>query len=210
MTGIIKNMKILLSILIFFLYINWSFAQQTPITKLNYAYKSINDAFGGFIQTNYIKDLDKTQKFKGKFFIKGDKIRWQYEGEFSQVIYINKNTFTIYDKTKKQAIQSSFSEEKFGQLPLALLSRIADIEKDFEIIEKSENRITLTPKAKMGNIKKIEITIHDEDFPIKSLKITDTLANTIKIDFYSVKINTNLKDSIFRFVPKKDDTVLTH
>ncbi|MEN2995264.1 MAG: outer membrane lipoprotein carrier protein LolA [Thermodesulfovibrio sp.] len=203
-------MKTLLLILIFFLYLNWSFAQQTTITKLNNTYKNINDAFGRFIQTNYIKDLDKTQKFKGKFFIKADKIRWQYEGEFSQVIYIDKNTFTIYDKSKKQAIQSSFSEEKFGQLPLALLSRIADIEKDFEIIEKSENRIILTPKTKMGNVKKIEIIICDEDFPIKSLKITDTLANIIKIDFYSVRINTNLKDSIFKFVPKKDDTVLTH
>lgn len=208
--GIIKDMKNLLIILLLILFANPILAQDSTLSKLNEAYKNINDASGSFIQTSYIKDLDKTQKFKGRFFIKTDKIRWQYEREFPQVIYLNKGTLTLYDKTRKQAIQNSFSEEKYGQLPIALLSRMADIEKDFEITEKSENSLMLIPKTKMGNIKKIEITIQDEDFPIKSLKVTDTSANTIRIDFYSVTINKNLKDSIFQFIPKKDDTVLKY
>lgn len=203
-------MKILLINLLFFLFTNPVFAQDSAITKLNNAYKNINDASGTFIQTSYIKDLDKTQKFKGKFFIKADKIRWQYEGEFPQIIYLNKKTLIVYDKIRKQAIQSNFSEEKYGQLPLALLSRMANIDKDFEIIEKSENSLILIPKTKMGNIKRIELIIYEGDFPIKSLNITDNASNTVKIDFYAVRININLKDSIFKFVPKKDDTVLKY
>jgi outer membrane lipoprotein carrier protein len=208
--GIIKNMKNLLIILLLFLFANPILAQDSALSKLNEAYKNINDASGSFTQTSYIKDLDKTQKFKGRFFIKGDKIRWQYEGEFPQVIFLNKETLIVYDRKRKQAIQSIFSEEKYGQLPIALLSRMADIEKDFEITEKSKNTLILIPKTKMGNIKKIEITIQDEDFPIKFLKVTDTSANTVRIDFYSVTINKNLKNSIFQFVPKKDDTVLKY
>lgn len=203
-------MKILLINLFIFLFTNIVFAQDSAITKLNNAYNNINDASGSFIQTSYIKDLDKTHKFKGKFFIKADRIKWQYEGEFPQVIYLNRETLTVYDKTKKQAIQSSFSEDKFGQLPIALLSRMADIEKNFEITEKSENTLILIPKTKMGNIKIIELIIHEDAFPIKSLKITDNASNTVKIDFYSVKVNTNLKDSIFKFIPKKDDTVIKY
>lgn len=193
-----------------FIFVNSIFAQDSTLRKLNNDYKNINDANGDFIQTSHIKELNKTHKFKGRFFIKADRIRWQYEGDFPQIIYLNKETLTVYDKNRKQAIQSSFSEEKYGQLPLALLSRMADIEKDFEIIEKSENALTLIPKTKMGNIRRIELIIHGEDFPIKSLKITDNASNTVKIDFYSVKINTNLKDSIFKFIPKKDDTVLKY
>jgi len=208
--GIIKNMKNLLIILLLFLFANPILAQDSALSKLNEAYKNINDASGSFTQTSYIKDLDKTQKFKGRFFIKGDKIRWQYEGEFPQVIFLNKETLIVYDRKRKQAIQSIFSEEKYGQLPIALLSRMADIEKDFEITEKSKNTLILIPKTKMGNIKKIEITIQDEDFPIKFLKVTDTSANTVRIDFYSVTINKNLKNSIFQFIPKKDDTVLKY
>jgi outer membrane lipoprotein carrier protein len=203
-------MKNLLIILLLFLFANPILAQDTALSKLNKAYKNINDASGSFIQTSYIKDLDKTQKFKGRFFIKGDKIRWQYEGEFPQVIFLNRETLIVYDRKRKQAIQSIFSEEKYGQLPIALLSRMADFEKDFEITEKSENTLILIPKTKMGNIKKIEITIQDEDFPIKFLKVTDTSANTVRIDFYSVTINKNLKDSLFQFIPKKDDTVLKY
>jgi len=203
-------MKNLLIILLLFLFANPILAQDTALSKLNKAYKNINDASGSFIQTSYIKDLDKTQKFKGRFFIKGDKIRWQYEGEFPQVIFLNRETLIVYDRKRKQAIQSIFSEEKYGQLPIALLSRMADFEKDFEITEKSENTLILIPKTKMGNIKKIEITIQDEDFPIKLLKFIDTSVNTVRIDFYSVTINKNLKDSIFQFIPKKDDTVLKY
>jgi outer membrane lipoprotein carrier protein len=203
-------MKNLLIILLLFLYANPILAQDTALSKLNKAYKNINDASGSFIQTSYIKDLDKIQKFKGRFFIKGDKIRWQYEGEFPQVIFLNRETLIVYDRKRKQAIQSIFSEEKYGQLPIAILSRMADFEKDFEITEKSENTLILIPKTKMGNIKKIEITIQDEDFPIKFLKVTDTSANTVRIDFYSVTINKNLKDSLFQFIPKKDDTVLKY
>ncbi len=203
-------MKNLLIILLLFLFANPILAQDTALSKLNKAYKNINDASGSFIQTSYIKDLDKTQKFKGRFFIKGDKIRWQYEGEFPQVIFLNRETLIVYDRKRKQAIQSIFSEEKYGQLPIALLSRMADFEKDFEITEKSENTLILIPKTKMGNIKKIEIAIQDEDFPIKLLKFIDTSANTVRIDFYSVTINKNLKDSIFQFIPKKDDTVLKY
>lgn len=131
-------------------------------------------------------------------------------GEFSQVIYINRETLIIYDKGKKQAIQSSFNEEKYGQLPLALLSRMSVLDKDFEIIQKSEKELILIPKTKMGSIKKIELTIIDENFPIKSMKIIDNHENTIKIEFQGVKINTNLRDSIFKFVPKEDDTILRY
>ncbi|ODA43278.1 Outer membrane lipoprotein carrier protein LolA [Thermodesulfovibrio sp. N1] len=227
MIGIIKDMKIsiitkitqlnvILSVtknLILFLILlslpSLTFAQN-GISKLEDAYKNINDISGSFTQTSYIKDLDKIQQFKGRFFIKGDKIRWQYTGEHSQTIYINKKTLIVYDKKRKQAIQSEFNEEKYGQLPLALLGRMADLKKDFEVTEKSENTILLIPKSKMGNIKTIEVRIADGDFPVKSMKVLDASANTIKIDFSNVKINTNLKDSIFKFTPKKDDTVLKY
>lgn len=197
-------------IMIVLLFINFLHAQENIISKIESAYKNISDATGNFVQTSYIKDLEKTQKFRGKFFIKGDKIRWQYFGEFPQIIYINRETLTVYDKLKKQAIQSSFNPEKYGQLPLALLSRMSVLEKDFEVTQIAENNLILIPKSQMGNIKKIDLIFHEENFPIKSMKVTDSNNNTVKIDFKSVKLNTNLKDSIFKFIPKKDDTFLKY
>jgi len=221
-TGIIKTMRLLyqkrrllfktltINLLCIFLLLTLSYAQNTTLSKIETAYKNIDDASGNFIQISYIKELGKTQKFNGKFFIKGDKIRWQYFGKFSQVVYLNRKMLTVYDKTNKQAIQSSFTEDKYGQLPIALLSRMADIKKDFDVAENKENTLILVPKTKMGNIKRIELVINENEFPIKSLKITDTMANIITVEFNNVKINTNLKDSLFNFTPREDDTVLQY
>ncbi|WP_353684726.1 outer membrane lipoprotein carrier protein LolA [Thermodesulfovibrio sp. 3907-1M] len=203
-------LKILaINLLIVFFLFSFCYA-QTALLKLENAYKNINDAAGSFIQTSHIKEINKVQQFRGRFFIKGDKVRWQYTGEFSQTIYLDNKTLIIYDKKRKQAIMSEFSEEKYGQLPLALLRRMADLKKDFEVNEKSENTIMLIPRSKMGNIKSIEITVAEGDFPIKSMKLIDMLSNTVKIDFSDVKINTSLKNSLFKFTPKKDDTVLKY
>ncbi|WP_161936154.1 LolA family protein [Thermodesulfovibrio aggregans] len=198
-----------MNLLLIFLLFNFCYAQDA-IVKLENAYKNINDANGSFMQTNYIKELNKNQQFKGVFFIKGNKIRWQYIGEFPQTIYINNKTLTIYDKKRKQAIISEFNEEKYGQLPLALLSRMADLKKDFEVKEKSDSTIILIPKSKMGNVKSIEITLTEAEFPVKSMKIIDAMENIVKIDLKDVKINTSLKNSLFLFTPKKDDTVLKY
>ncbi|MGB9710281.1 MAG: LolA family protein [Thermodesulfovibrio sp.] len=207
-----KLFKMTVSVIIFLalLLIPYISNAQNALTKLENAYKNINDARGNFTQTSHIKELNKTQQFRGKFFIKGDKVRWQYTGDFSQTIYLNNKTLIIYDKKRKQAIMSEFSEEKYGQLPLALLSRMANLKKDFEVNEKSETTVILIPKSKMGNIKSIEITIAEGDFPIKSMKLIDMLSNTVKIDFSDVKINTSLKNSLFKFRPNKDDTVLKY
>ncbi len=204
--------RIFFLILFFFClaFVNFSSAEENTITKLEEAYKNINDAQGRFSQISYLRDLDKTQKFNGRFFIKGDKIRWQYTGDFPQVIYINKKTLTVYDKIRKQAIESTFDEKKYGQLPLALLSRVSVLKDDFEISQISKDTLVLIPKSKMGNIRKIELTLEEGDFPIKSLKVTDVQNNTVKVEFYSVKINKNLRDSIFKFVPQKDDTILRY
>ncbi|MEJ5227849.1 outer membrane lipoprotein carrier protein LolA [Thermodesulfovibrio sp.] len=199
-----------IGLLITFLFTGLLYAQEDTLARLESAYKNIKDANGSFIQTSYIKELDKVQKFRGKFFIKEDKIRWQYTGDFSQTVYLDKDTLVIYDRARQQAIKTNFNPQKYGQLPIALLTRMAVIDRDFEIRQKSEDNLLLIPKTKMGNIKTIEIFLQEEPFPIKSMKVTDSSDNSLKIEFNSVKINTNLKDSIFKFIPKKDDTILTH
>lgn len=203
-----KAKKILL---LFILFIGFSSdAEELLLPKLENAYRNIQDAYGSFTQTTYIKEMEKTQKFRGNFYVKTNKLKWQYSGEFQQTIYLEGETLIIYDKLKKQALETTFQKQVYGQLPLALLSKMTELETDFLIKEKLPDKLILIPKTKMGNIKLIEVTLVDGDFPIKSLRILDNNENRIKIDFYDVKINTGLKDSIFKFIPQKDDTLLRY
>lgn len=207
-TGIIKFMKtIWKAVFLLFVFLTSGYSQEDALSLLENAYKNINDASGSFTQTSYIKDLNQTKQFKGRFYIKEDKIRWQYSG---QVIYLDKETLTVYDKAKKQAIQSEFRVETYGQLPVALLSRVAHLREDFEINKKSSDTLILKPKSKMGNIKTVEVTIEEGEFPVKSIKVLDFAGNRVKIDFYNVKINKGLSNAFFKFVPEKDDTVLKY
>ncbi|MEN2986197.1 MAG: outer membrane lipoprotein carrier protein LolA [Thermodesulfovibrionaceae bacterium] len=198
-------------VIIFFIIsvIQTSYAEKL-ILRLESAYKNIEDIYGSFTQTNYIRDLDKTQKFIGNFYIKPNKLKWEYTGDFQQTIYLEEDLLIVYDKSKKQAIESKFKQETYGQLPVALLSKMSNLSRDFSIKESLPDKLILIPKSKMGNIKLIEITLIDGDFPIKSLKIFDSYNNRIKIEFRDVKINTGLDNSIFKFTPKKDDILLKY
>ena len=210
-TGIIKFMTTILKALFIVLFsLTVCYSQEDALSILENAYKNINDVSGSFTQTSYIKDLTQTRQFKGRFYIKKDKIRWQYSGKFNQVIYLDKEALTVYDKTKKQAIQSEFKAETYGQLPLALVSRMADLAKDFEVNLKSSDTLILIPKSRMGNIKIVEVVVQNSDFPVRSIKVIDGAGNRIKIDFYNVRINEGLSEAFFKFVPQHDDTVLKY
>ncbi|MDW7973598.1 MAG: outer membrane lipoprotein carrier protein LolA, partial [Thermodesulfovibrio sp.] len=123
-------------VIIFFIIsvIQTSYAEKL-ILRLESAYKNIEDIYGSFTQTNYIRDLDKTQKFIGNFYIKPNKLKWEYTGDFQQTIYLEEDLLIVYDKSKKQAIESKFKQETYGQLPVALLSKMSNLSRDFSIKE---------------------------------------------------------------------------
>ena len=173
------------------------------IEKIQQAYKKIRDMKGSFTQINTIRDLDKTTTYKGQFFIKQPfRMIWMYTGKAEQDIYINNDTVLIYKRGDKQAYRGKFDRATYGQTPVALLSGFGDIKREFAI-SGSGNSLLLKPKNPLGTVTSISVTLSDEDFPIKSFTILDGRSNMIVIELKDVKLNTDLKDSLFEFsVPK--------
>lgn len=183
----------------------YSFASEAEknILKIQKTYKHIKDLKGSFVQKNIIKDLNRTDIYKGEFFIKQPlKMKWMYKGKASQEITINNDTVLIYKKGDNQAYRGKFDRATYGQTPVALLSGFGDIKKEFNISGKG-NSLILKPKKPMGNITSIKIRMSEEDFPIRSFTIQDGRSNVIEIELKDIKINTGLKDSLFEFsLPK--------
>jgi len=173
------------------------------IEKIQKAYKKIRDMKGSFIQKNTIKDLNKSNTYKGQFFIRQPfRMAWMYIGKAEQDIYINNDTVLIYKRGDKQAYRGKFDRTTFGQTPVALLSGFGDIKQEFTI-SGSGNSLLLKPKNPLGTVTSITITLSDDDFPIKSFVIQDGRSNVIEIELKDVKLNTDLKDSLFEFsLPK--------
>jgi len=180
---------------------------QEDILKIQNAYENIKDISGSFVQKSYIKDLKRTDTFKGQFFIKRPlQMKWDYKGENAQEVFINIDEITIYQKKEKQAFRGKFDRDTYGQAPIALLSGFGKIQEEFSVSSKN-GRLLLKPKKPMGGILSIEIEPSQGEFPIRSFTINDSHSNRIEIILNDIKINTGLEDKFFRPSIPKDVTI---
>jgi outer membrane lipoprotein carrier protein len=167
------------------------------IARIQKAYETIQDLRGSFIQKSVIKDLDKTETYKGKFFIKPPlKMKWVYSGEDGQSLTIRNDTVLIYKKSEHQAYKSSFDRQTYGQTPVALLSGFGNIREEFSVSGEG-GAVILKPKRPMGSVVFIKVMLSEKGFPIRGFEIHDSRSNVIEIELRDVKINTGLKDSLF-------------
>ena len=197
---------------VFFLCIAVPALPQSPLSseldenieKIQKAYEKIKDMKGSFTQKNTIRDLNKTDTYKGTFFIRQPlRMKWIYTGKAAQDIFINNDTVLIYKRGDKQAYKGKFDRASFGQTPIALLSGFGSIRQEFIITGKG-NSLLLKPESSLGNITSISITLSEDDFPIQSFTIQDGRSNVIEIILKDVKTNTGLMDSIFEASLPKD------
>lgn len=176
-----------------------SFAAGTDdaVARIQKAYENIKDMKGTFVQKNMIKDLNKTDTYNGEFFIKRPlKMKWAYKGKASQDLLISNDTVVIYKKGDNQAYRSKFNKETYGQSPVVLLTGMGNIREEF-VVTGTEKVLTLKPKKSMAGIVSITLHLSDADFPIRVFTIQDGRSNIVEIELKDVKINTNIKDSLF-------------
>jgi outer membrane lipoprotein carrier protein len=177
------------------------------IETIQKAYEKIKDMKGSFTQKNTITDLNKTDTYKGEFFIKQPlRMKWVYTGKTAQDIYISEDTVLIYKSGDKQAYKGKFDRSTYGQTPVALLSGFGNIRQEFNISGRGKT-LMLIPKNPLGSVSSITILLSNDDFPIKSFTIQDGRSNIIEIVLNNVKINTGLKDSLFEFSLPSDVNV---
>ncbi len=180
------------------------------IQKIQKSYESIKDIRGNFIQKSSIKDLKRTDTYKGQFFVKiPKKLRWEYQGEVPQEVFINNDQILIYQKKEKQAFKSKFDWNTYGQAPIALLNGFGKIQDEFLVSQKNGN-LMLKPKQTMGGILSVEIVLSEGGFPISSFTIRDSHSNKIEIILTDIKINTDLKDALFEPSLPKDIKIYEH
>ncbi len=182
---------------------------EDEVAKIQRAYETIKDVSGTFVQKSFIKDLKRTETYRGQFSIKASKMKWEYKGDKPQVVYINGDDIIIYQKKENQVFKAKFDKSTYGQAPIALLGGLGDITKEFDVSMRN-GKLLLKPKNPMGNVASVELTLSGEEFPIASLTVIDTLSNTIDIRLKDVRVNTGLKNSVFEFTPPKGVTTIQH
>lgn len=178
---------------------------EPGVEKIQKAYEGLKDIKGNFVQTSHIKDLKRTDTYKGSFIIKMPAMmKWHYkaaDGKETKV-FLNNDEMIIFQKQEKQAFRTKFDRETYGQAPIAILGGFGNIEQEFDVTSKDE-KLILKPKKPMGAFVSIELSLAKEGFPIAVLSIIDKRVNRIDIAFKDVALNTGVKDSAFNFsLPK--------
>jgi len=180
------------------------------VAGIQKSYENIKDLSAAFSQQSFLKDLKRTDTYKGELFIKKpQKMKIAYKGENPTDIYISGNSVVIYQKKEKQAYRSPFDSGTYGQTPIVLLNGLGRMQEEFSITEKN-GKLLLKPKKPMGSILSVEVEMSDGVFPIKSLTIHDSASNRITISLKDVKINTGIEDGFFAPTLPKGVTVMEH
>ncbi|TAN38767.1 MAG: outer membrane lipoprotein carrier protein LolA [Nitrospirae bacterium] len=168
------------------------------ISRIQKAYEDIRDIRGSFSQKSIIRDLNKTETYKGDFSIKPPhKMKWSYKGRSAQDFIINNGSVLIIKKAENQAYKGRFDKTTYGQTPVALLGGFGNIRDEFTTAAKGDAVLILKPKKPFGTVASISIAVAGEGFPIRSFVITDTHANVIEIELKNIMLNTGLKDELF-------------
>lgn len=197
----------LISFFVLSLY-NPSNASSLKSTDIKRIYSEIRDIRGNFIQKTYLKDLNRTDTYKGDFFIKfPSKMKWHYRDRKDETeVIINGQHMILYQKNQRQALRQRFDAHLYGKTPVVLLAGLGNIEEDFNI-EEREDGLILRPKRSSGGIVSIMLRSSSGEFPIGSLIIIDGRSNRIEITLRDVSINTGLPDSLFEFVPPEGTSI---
>jgi len=170
------------------------------VERIEKKYAEIKDIRGTFLQISYIKDLDRVEKYKGRFFIKKpSKMRWEYESPRDEEVIINGSIAWIYRKSQKQVLKSKFTKGTYTHIPIALLGSLQNLKTEFEVTMAEGSILELKPRQQIGPIKKILLKTISKAPLIKGFQIFDTYGNRVDIELKDVEINPGLDDSLFIF-----------
>ena len=162
----------------------------------------IKTVSASFTQEKKTKLLTKPIKTEGRFLYKQpDRIRWEYRGSVNlQVIFNGKDIWLYYPELKEADKLSGLSQ--YGSL---MQFDVLTMSRDYTITARKEKTIIylkFSPKVK-GPISQIDMEIPEESsFPHK-VKLFDQNNEPTTITFKDIKLNPEIQDSSFTFVPEK-------
>ncbi|MBI5102473.1 MAG: outer membrane lipoprotein carrier protein LolA [Nitrospirae bacterium] len=206
--GLLRPICILIFILAVNLPVSFGSDADAKLARIQKAYEGIVDIKGAFTQKSTIKDLKKTETFKGEFFIKPPmRMKWIYKGTAAQDLIINNDTVLIIKKSENQAYKSRFDKATYGQTPVALLGGFGNIRDEF-IVSSTGDSLLLRPKKTLGTVTSIKVRVSDDGFPVRAFTITDKYGNVIEIDLSGVTVNSGVRDSMFDLAAPKGVNVM--
>ena len=178
--------------------------------RLNRFFNDVTTLEAEFHQIVFDENGSQMQQSSGhvKLFRPG-RFRWEYVKPSEQLILADGQNLLIYDVALEQASVKPM-DQSLGSAPIALLTEISPLEKDFDIKQAPTRAnldwVRLTPKVSDTEFYRIEIGFDGKY--VKQMELYDQFGQKTVITLSDLKTNNPLQPSQFRFdVPPGVDVI---
>ena len=198
-------------LLVLFNGILFSQSGKEIVDQLKKRYSGINDAVVKFEQIVKYGMSKFEQTFSGTLYFKRSN-KYRIETE-QQIIVTDGNTSWLYSKVNKQVIIDKYKEDRNALSPDKFLLSISDeyiplVLKTEKVNDKRVTILKLTPKNDDSPIESAKMWVVEGDLSIARVEVTDINGTTTTYIVKSLKINSGVDDSLFKFSIPSDVKVV--
>jgi len=168
--------------------------------------RETNTLMSDFRQVKHLDILTENIISRGKFyFMKENKLRWEYTDPFDYTIIFNGNDILIRDEDRESQYNTD-SNRMFRQISRLMSNvirgEILEEKEEFSVDcfeNKREYLIVLTPTTEQYQqfFQKIEVHFGQHDMLVKKVKFIEQSEDYTLIEFFNEKRNETIPDSIF-------------
>jgi len=176
------------------------------VDRIQQQYNRADDLSADFTQEAYNQAVGRTQKARGKVYLKKpNQMRWDYEKPDVQHFIIDGKTFWWYTPQNNQVIKQPASATFDSRIPLSFLGGVGNLRQDFHISYAEEaskeggQTLLLLPKKTTGNLTKLIMEV--KGFEIRRVSMQDAFGNKTTLLLSNMRVNQNITIERFHFVP---------
>jgi len=209
-----KYILMLMALLALFLVPALSSAEDASevVSRLQRKYESINTIKAGFTQEVASKGM-APMKSRGQVWLKKPgKMRWEYNEPARDLIVSDGKTLWLFQPDLNQAIKSPASTGA-SSMATDFLTGMGNIEKEFIVLlsaaDGPRHVLTLTPRTAQQGLRKLVLEVGKKSYLVEKTVITDHFGNQTTVSFTGMKLNSPVKDSLFKYAPPKGTAIVT-
>ena len=184
-----------------YLFIGWA----NSLEQIEKAAEGVESISAEFIQEKHLKILTEPLVSKGVFYFKAPRsLRWEYISPIRSILVMHNGNIKRFIRrnsglTEDSSINLQTMQMVLQEITMWLKGHFDD-NPNFTADLKAGRKIVLTPKEESLSmmIKRIELMLSSRPGVIKSVTIYESEDSFTNLEFRKVRLNSNVKDSLFR------------
>lgn len=163
-----------------------------------------------FTQTVRSQDGGLQDQVSGRIWLQTpDRLRWEYQGDFPELIVADGEKIWIHDVTLQQVTVKPQSDQA-ADSPLLILADISQLDEQFRVTELGDlDGVALLELRSLGAETEFErILLGFDQHGVALMAMEDAFGQRTEVHFAEASRNQALEAGLFQFVPPADADVV--